>query len=100
MGLSPSELEDIERIPWRKHIFKHKRGEILRIRNNILFKADDWFRLEETLRQWLRQHPGDSRGSTTFPAYSKLHTSLVKIKVESAARDLCVYNYLTNYHPN
>ena len=99
LGLSPSELEDIERIPRRKHIFKHERGEILRIRNNILFRADDWFRLEEMLRQWLRQHPGDSRGSTTFPAYSKLHTSLVKIKVESAARDLCVYNYLTSYHP-
>lgn len=96
-GFSPSELEDIQRVPWCKLIFKHGCGKILRIR--ILFKADDWFRLEEMLRQWLRQHPGNRRGSTNFPAYSKLHTSLVKIEAGSAAHNLYVYNYLTSYHP-
>ena len=97
LGFSILELETIERVPRRKIIFRHSLGKIIKLR--LLLKSDDWFRLEEMLRQWLIQYPEDSRGSTDFPAYSKLQTSLVIIGVGSAARDLITYNHLTSVHP-
>ena len=96
LGFSISELETIKRVPQRKIIFRHGWGKILKF--SLFFKSDDWYRLEEMLRRWLIQYPGDNRGSTDFPAYSKLQTSLVKIGVGSAARDLPTYNHLTSYH--
>ena len=97
VGFSMSELEDIKRIPRYKIIVKRYWKGIPRL---LLWarKPDDWYRLEEMLRQWLIQYPGDQRGSTNFPAYSKLHTSLVKIEVGRAASDLVTYNSLTSYY--
>ena len=93
LGFSTPELEDIERIPRRKIIVKHHWKRILQL---LLWsrKPDDWYRLEEMLRQWLQWYPGDSRGSSSFAIHSKLQTELVNIGHGNIACDLVTYNGL------
>ena len=93
LGFSTPELEDIERIPRYKIIVKRHWKRILRL---LLWsrKPDDWYRLEEMLRQWLQWYPGDSRGSSSFAIHSKLQTELVNIGHGNIACDLVTYNGL------
>ena len=86
-------IKQHERACTEKHVLEEKLKATAEEYDNLKLE------FEEMLRQWLTQYPGDWRGSTNFPAYSKLHTSLVKIEVGCAASDLVTYNSLTSYHP-
>ena len=51
--------------------------------------------LYELLDQWLEWYPGDSRGSTSFPTYSRIQKVLVDIGFGNVARDFMTYESIT-----
>ena len=65
--------------------------EIDRIRN----EEESGRHLFEMLNEWVQWYPGDRRGSTTFPIYSKLVTAIVETGYGDAIQRLIPYNELS-----
>lgn len=66
-----------------------RQGELDNIEANPIFLQNPPHRfLEEMLAQWLRMHPGDFRGSTSYAHLEALKDALVNCGFEEIASDL------------
>lgn len=52
--------------------------------------------IKELLRQWLDWYPGDVRGSTSYPTYSRIQSVLVDSGLGNVVRDFAAYQTITN----